>query len=187
MLTHSNLLGGVKQTMDLLIEDPKEFPENGKVIAVAPFFHIFGMTMVLLFGIRMGWNLLTVERFKPDVVIKMIRDEEPVMVPGVATIFIALHNYPGMESYGLDKVRLYTSGGASVPLGLLRSFERRTGRPIWEGYGLSEGAPATFNTYLRGPVGGSIGVPIPGTDAKIVDMDTGERATGTCPRKRRKS
>lgn len=175
MLTHANLLGGIKQTMDLLIEDPGAFPENGKVVAVAPFFHIFGMTMVLLFGIRMGWNLLTVERFKPDVVMEMIRDEKPVMVPGVATVFIALHNYPGMEHYGLDEVLLYTSGGASVPTELLRSFERRTGRPIWEGYGLSEGAPATFNTYLRGPVPGSIGVPIPGTDARIVDVESGER------------
>ena len=174
MLTHANLLGGVKQTMDLLIDDPAAFPENGKVIAVAPFFHIFGMTMVLLFGLRMGWNLLTVPRFQPDVVMEMIRDEEPVMLPGVATLFIAIHNYPDMESYGLDKVMLYTSGGASVPLGLLRSFERRTGRAIWEGYGLSEGAPATFNTYLRGSVGGSIGVPIPGTDVKIMDIETGE-------------
>ena len=174
MLTHANLLGGVKQTMDLLIDDPAAFPENGKVIAVAPFFHIFGMTMVLLFGLRMGWNLLTVPRFQPDVVMEMIRDEEPVMLPGVATLFIALHNYPDMESYGLDKVMLYTSGGASVPLGLLRSFERRTGRAIWEGYGLSEGAPATFNTYLRGSVGGSIGVPIPGTDVKIMDIETGK-------------
>jgi long-chain acyl-CoA synthetase len=174
MLTHANLLGGVKQTMDLLIDDPAAFPENGKVIAVAPFFHIFGMTMVLLFGLRMGWNLLTVPRFQPDVVMQMIRDEEPVMLPGVATLFVALHNYPDMESYGLDKVMLFTSGGASVPLGLLRSFERRTGRAIWEGYGLSEGAPATFNTYLRGSVGGSIGIPIPGTDVKIMDIETGE-------------
>ena len=174
MLTHANLLGGVKQTMDLLIDDPAAFPKNGKVIAVAPFFHIFGMTMVLLFGLRMGWNLLTVPRFQPDVVMQMIRDEEPVMLPGVATLFVALHNYPDMESYGLDKVMLFTSGGASVPLGLLHSFERRTGRAIWEGYGLSEGAPATFNTYLRGSVGGSIGVPIPGTDVKIMDIETGK-------------
>ena len=54
MLTHRNLLGGVQQTIDLLIEDPKQFPENGKVVAVAPLFHIFGMTMVLLFGFRHG-------------------------------------------------------------------------------------------------------------------------------------
>jgi long-chain acyl-CoA synthetase len=173
-LTHANLLGGVKQTMDLLIEDPAQFPENGKVIAVAPFFHIFGMTMVLLFGMRMGWNLLTVARFHPGAVMEMIRDQRPVYLAGVATIYTALHNYPDMESYGLDEVLLYTSGGAAVPISLLESFERRTGRPIYEGWGLSEGAPASFNTYLRGWVGGSIGVPIPGTDARIVDLETGE-------------
>ena len=175
MLSHANLLGGVKQTMDLLIEDPAEFPDNGKVIAVAPFFHIFGMTMVLLFGMRMGWNLLTVARFRPDTIMEMIRDEKPIYLAGVATLYTALHNYPDMESYGLDRVLLYTSGGAAVPISLLESFERRTGRPIFEGWGLSEGAPASFNTYLRGWVGGSIGVPIPGTDAKIVDLETGER------------
>ena len=175
MLTHANLLGGVKQTMDLLIEDPAKFPENGKVVAVAPFFHIFGMTMVLLFGLRRGWNLLTVPRFQPDAVMAMIRDEKPVYLAGVATLYTALHNYPDMESYGLNDVLLYTSGGAAVPLSLLKSFERRTGRPIYEGWGLSEGAPASFNTYLRGSVGGSIGVPIPGTDARIVDIETGER------------
>jgi long-chain acyl-CoA synthetase len=175
MLTHANLLGGVKQTMDLLIDNPAEFPDNGKVVAVAPFFHIFGMTMVLLFGMRMGWNLLTVARFQPDTVMEMIRDEEPIYLAGVATIYTALHNYPDMESYGLDEVLLYTSGGAAVPISLLKSFEERTGRPIYEGWGLSEGAPAAFNTYLRGPVGGSIGVPIPGTDARIVNIETGEK------------
>ena len=175
MLTHANLLGGVQQTIDLLIEDPEDFPENGKVVAVAPFFHIFGMTMVLLFGFRHGWNLLLVPRFQPDDMMQLIKREKPIMLAGVATLYTALHNYPNMEEYDLDEVLLYTSGGASVPVGLLESFERRTGRPIWEGYGLSEGAPVSFNTYLRGSVGGSIGVPIPGTDVRIVDIETGER------------
>jgi long-chain acyl-CoA synthetase len=175
MLTHNNLLGGVQQTIDLLIEEPKDFPENGKVVAVAPFFHIFGMTMVLLFGFRHGWNLLLVPRFQPDEMMRLIKREKPIMLAGVATLYMALHSYPGMEEYGLDDVLLYTSGGASVPVGLLRSFERRTGRPIWEGYGLSDGAPVSFNTYLQGSVGGSIGVPIPGTDVRIVDLETGEK------------
>lgn len=175
MLTHSNLLGGLQQTIDLLVEDPSDFPENGKVVAVAPLFHIFGMTMVLLFGLRHGWNLLLVPKFQPDQMMELIKRERPIMLAGVATLYTALHSYPEMESYGLDEVLLYTSGGASVPVGLLRSFERRTGRPIWEGYGLSEGAPVSFNTYLKGSVGGSIGVPIPGTDVRIVDIETGEK------------
>ena len=177
MLTHANLLGGIQQTLDLLVEDPRRFPENGKVVAVAPFFHIFGLTMVLLNGIRLGLNLLLVPRFQPDEMMQIIKEEKPVMLAGVATLYMALHGYPDMEEYGLDEVLLYTSGGASVPVGLLESFEKRTGRPIWEGYGLSEGAPVSFNTYLRGSVGGSIGVPIPGTDVRIVDIETGEEET----------
>jgi long-chain acyl-CoA synthetase len=175
MLTHGNLLGGVQQTIELLIEDPSNFPENGKAVAVAPFFHIFGMTMVLLFGFRHGWNLLLVPKFQPDEMMQLIKREKPIMLAGVATLYMALHSYPDMEEYGLDEVQLYTSGGAGVPVGLLNSFKRRTGRDIWEGYGLSEGAPVSFNTYLKGSVGGSIGVPIPGTDVKIVDTGTGER------------
>jgi len=175
MLTHGNLLGGVQQTIELLIEDPSNFPENGKAVAVAPFFHIFGMTMVLLFGFRQGWNLLLVPKFQPDEMMQLIKREKPIMLAGVATLYMALHSYPDMEEYGLDEVQLYTSGGAGVPVGLLNSFKRRTGRDIWEGYGLSEGAPVSFNTYLKGSVGGSIGVPIPGTDVKIVDTGTGER------------
>jgi long-chain acyl-CoA synthetase len=175
MLTHANLLGGVQQTIDLLIEDPSNFPENGRVVAVAPFFHIFGMTMVLLFGFRHGWNLLLVPKFQPDEMMQLIKREKPIMLAGVATLYMALHSYPDMEEYGLDEVLLYTSGGAGVPVGLLNSFKRRTGRDIWEGYGLSEGAPVSFNTYLKGSVGGSIGVPIPGTDVRIVDTETGEK------------
>ena len=175
MLTHANLLGGVQQTIDLLIEDPSDFPENGKVVAVAPLFHIFGMTMVLLFGFRHGWNLLLVPKFQPDEMMQRIKREKPIMLAGVATLYMALHSYPDMEEFGLDEVLLYTSGGASVPVGLLNSFKRRTGRDIWEGYGLSEGAPVSFNTYLKGSVGGSIGVPIPGTDVRIVDTETGEK------------
>jgi long-chain acyl-CoA synthetase len=106
---------------------------------------------------------------------RLIKREKPAMLGGVATIFTALHSYPDMESYGLDEVLLYISGGASVPAELLRSFERRTSRPIWEGYGLSEAGTVTINTYLRGPVSGSIGVPMPTLDAKIVDMETGEK------------
>ena len=175
MLTHANVLGGIRQTLDLLIEDAGDFPENGKAVAVAPLFHIFGLTMVMLNSLRLGLNMLLVPRFQPDEMMRLIKREKPVMLAGVATLYMALHSYPDMEEYGLGDVLLYTSGGASVPLGLLGSFERRTGRPIWEGYGLSEGAPVSFNTHLLGPRGGSIGVPIPGTDVRIVDLETGER------------
>jgi long-chain acyl-CoA synthetase len=173
MLTHRHLLSSIEENMNLLMEDPRDL-DGGKSVAVAPFFHIFGTTVVLLTSIRYGMNMLIVPRFQIDEMMKLIKDEQPVMLAGVATIFMALHSYPDMEEYGLDKVLLYVSGGAAVPVGLLQSFERRTGRSIYEGWGLSEGAPVTMNTYLRGPVPGSIGVPMPSTDLRIVDAETGE-------------
>jgi long-chain acyl-CoA synthetase len=66
MLTHANVLGGIRQTLDLLIEDAEDFPENGKSVAVAPLFHIFGLTMVMLNSLRLGLNMLLVPRFQPD-------------------------------------------------------------------------------------------------------------------------
>ena len=174
MLTHRSLLVSIETNISLVMEDPREL-EAKKTVAVAPFFHIFGNVVILLTSIRYGMNLLIVPRFQVNEMMRLIKREKPAMLGGVATIFTALHSYPDMESYGLDEVLLYISGGASVPAELLRSFERRTSRPIWEGYGLSEAGTVTINTYLRGPVSGSIGVPMPTLDAKIVDMETGEK------------
>jgi len=175
MLTHRNLLANVGQNIDLMLEDPRVL-EGGKSVAVAPFFHIFGTTVVLLAAIRHGMNMLMVPRFRVEEMMDLVRRERPAMLAGAATLFTALNNYPRMEEYGLDRVSLFVSGGASVPVELLESFRRRTGRPIYEGYGLSEGAPVSVNTYLRGPVGGSIGVPMPSTDMRILDAETGERS-----------
>jgi long-chain acyl-CoA synthetase len=173
MLTHRNLLANIEQNVSLALEDPRDL-DGGKSVAVAPFFHIFGTTVVLLTSIMNGMNMLLVPRFQVDEMTELIERERPAMLAGVATIFTALYGYPDMEEYGLDEVLLYVSGGQSVPVGLLESFERRTGQPIFEGYGLSEGAPVSINTYLRGPVGGSIGLPMPSTDMRIVDVETGK-------------
>ncbi|HSK85614.1 MAG TPA: long-chain fatty acid--CoA ligase [Rubrobacter sp.] len=172
MLTHHNLLCNIEQNVSLMMETPGTL-EGGKSVAVAPFFHIFGTTVVLLTSIRYGMNMLLVRRFQIEEMMELIKRERPAMLAGVATIFTALHGYPDMESYGLDEILLYVSGGASVPIDLLESFKRRTGRPLFEGYGLSEGAPVSINTYLRGPVPGSIGIPMPSTDMRIVDEETG--------------
>jgi long-chain acyl-CoA synthetase len=174
MHTHASFLGAVQQTTALLIEDTDAYPENAKTIAVAPLFHIFGTTMVLLLGLRLGWNLVLVPRFEPLALLELIRRERPVMLAGVATIFAAFNAQPDLERYELDRVRLFVSGGAAVPRALAQAFEARTGRPIWEGYGLSEAAPVSFNTYLA-PARGGTGVPVPGTDVRIVDLETGMR------------
>jgi long-chain acyl-CoA synthetase len=173
MLTHANLLGAIEQTSRLLMEEGTEPPPGSKAVAVAPFFHIFGFAMVLLLGLRRGWNLLCVPRFEPAGMLELIARETPAALAGVAPIFAALAGHPAADSAGLDRVSLYISGGAPVPEALMAAFHSRFGRDIWEGYGMSEAAPLAINTYLRGPRPGTVGVPIPGTDVRTVDLDTG--------------
>lgn len=176
MLTHGNLLAALQPTFDLVLAHDEGLPPGSKAVAAAPFFHIFGLTMVLLAGVHHGWNLLLVPRPTPDGLVDLVRRERPAYLAGVATLFTALVNHPDAATAGFDRVALYTSGGASVPEALLRAFERLSGRTLFEGYGLSEGAPVSFNTYLRGSVPGSIGIPVPGTTVRIVDPETGDDA-----------
>ncbi|MEZ5227849.1 MAG: AMP-binding protein [Acidimicrobiales bacterium] len=176
MLTHTNLLAGMQPTFDMVLADPDRLPPGSKAVAAAPFFHIFGLTMVLFAGLHHGWHLLLVPRPTPDGLVDLIRDQRPGYLGGVATLFTALVNHPEAATAGFDKLELYTSGGASVPEALLRNFEQLSGRTIFEGYGLSEGAPVSFNTHVRGSVSGSIGIPIPGTEVRIIDVETGDEA-----------
>src|SRR5215210_5782960 len=176
MLTHRNLVANVQQTLDLFIDDPAAFSNNQKIVAILPFFHIFGFTCVMLFGLRQGLNQLLLPRFDPGEVMELVRDEGPVMFSGVPTMYMAIVNSGlDLREYGFDGIRTYNSGGAPLPVNLKRAFEEKTGRPLFEGYGLSEASPVT---HINPPfVGqgreGSIGVPVPSTDARIVDVETG--------------
>jgi long-chain acyl-CoA synthetase len=176
MLTHRNLIANVQQALDLFVDDPASFSNNQGVMGVLPMFHIFGLTCVMLFGIRQGLNQLLLPRFDVDEVLKLVKEHEPVMFSGVPTMYMAL-NSSGMDlkEHGFGKVRIYNSGGAAMPINVRRAFEKKTGRPVFEGYGLSEASPVThFNPPFMGQGReGSIGVPIPSTDARIVDVETG--------------
>jgi long-chain acyl-CoA synthetase len=178
MLTHRNLVANVQQMLDVFIDDPAAFSNNQKIVAILPFFHIFGFTCVMLFGTRQGLNQLLLPRFDVEEVMALVKDEEPVMFSGVPTMYIALNSSGGdLREYGFNRIRTYNSGGAPLPVNLKRDFEGKTGRPLLEGYGLSEASPVT---HINPPFAGqgregSIGVPIPSTDARVVDVETGTR------------
>ena len=176
MLTHRNLVANVQQTLDLFVDDPAAFSNNQSIVAILPFFHIYGLTCVMLFGIRQGLNQLLLPRFDPLEVMNLVRDDEPVLFAGVPTMYMALNSLGvDLKEYSFDKVRTYNSGGSALPVNLKRSFEQKTGRILFEGYGLSEASPVThFNPPFAGESReGSIGVPVPSTDARIVDVGTG--------------
>jgi long-chain acyl-CoA synthetase len=178
MLTHRNLVANVQQMLDVCIDDPAAFSNNQKIVAILPFFHIFGFTCVMLFGIRQGLNQLLLPRFDAEEVMDLVKDEGPVMFSGVPTMYMAINSGGAdLREYGFDRVRIYNSGGAPLPVNLKRAFEEKIGRPLLEGYGLSEASPVT---HINPPFAGqgregSIGVPIPSTDARVVDVGTGTR------------
>ena len=178
MLTHRNLVANVQQALDVCIDDPGAFSNNQKIMGILPMFHIFGLTCVMLFGIRQGLNQLLLPKFDPAEVMELVRETSPVMFSGVPTMYMGLlAGGADLLEYGFGSVRTYTSGGSALPVNLKRSFEEKTGRPLFEGYGLSEASPVThFNPPFVGEGReGSIGVPVPSTDSLVVDAETGER------------
>jgi len=178
MLTHHNLAANVRQSIDMFVDDPAAFANNEKVIGVLPFFHIYGLTCVMLFGIVEGLNQLLLPRFEVADVLELFLNERPVMFSGVPTMYMALNaSGADLRKHHLHEVRTYTAGGAALPVNLKRSFEENTGRPLFEGYGLSEASPVThFNPSFAGAGReGSVGIPIPSTEVRIVDVETGEK------------
>ncbi|CAA9447460.1 MAG: Long-chain-fatty-acid--CoA ligase [uncultured Rubrobacteraceae bacterium] len=176
MLTHRNLVANVQQALTLFISDPADFSDNQAIMGILPLFHIFGLTCVMLFGLRQGLNQVLVPRFDSVEVMDLVREHRPVMFSGVPTMYMALvASGADLEGYGFGEVRVFNSGGAALPVNLKRAFEEKVGSSVYEGYGLSEASPVThFNPPFTGEAReGSIGVPVPGTDARIVDVETG--------------
>ena len=176
MLTHRNLAANVQQAIQVFVEGEEDLANNEGSVAVLPYFHIFGLTSVMMFSIRLGCKQLLLPRFEVQEVLQLVKDNEPALFAGVPTMYMGLHaSGVDLKEYGFDKIRIFNSGGAAMPVNLLHALEEKTGRNIYEGYGLSEASPVThFNPTFAERRPGSIGVPIPSTDAKIVDVENGE-------------
>ncbi|HUH99779.1 MAG TPA: long-chain fatty acid--CoA ligase [Nitrososphaerales archaeon] len=168
MLTHSNLYMNAAVTA-------RWFPLKGDDIALGalPFFHIYGMTAAMNAPLSAGGSIVLLPRFEVDTVMKVIQDEKITSFCGVPTMYIAVINHPNVAKFSLRTVRGCISGGAALPRAVSEGFARITGGTLVEGYGLSESSPVTHcNPMGEGaaPRDGSIGVPVPFTDAKVVDM-----------------
>jgi long-chain acyl-CoA synthetase len=175
MLTHKNIWANVVQTESWMHPG---YAINGseRYLVVIPYFHIYAFTVCMMVGLRIGAVQIIHPKYDPEQVLTSIRDLRPTYFPAVPTVFVSLLTHPHAGEYGLDRVRLFNSGGAPCPVEVLEQFERRTGRPLNEGYGLSETSPVTHSTpQLAMRKLGSIGLPFPDTDMKIVDLETGTR------------
>lgn len=177
MLTHSNLVANIYQSIS---NRDEEKAGEIRLLMILPLFHSYGM-LVMNMGLCRGARLVLLPRFEIDAVMQAIKEHEITDFPGVPTMYVAVLNYPNAEAYGISRIRNISSGGAAMPVEVIEGFVKRFGATIGEGYGLSEASPAThanptWDPSLRKP--GSIGIPLRGTDARIVDLETGTRVLG---------
>jgi long-chain acyl-CoA synthetase len=176
MLTHRNLVANVQQTIDVFVRDPAQFTGR-RCVGALPFFHIYGLTCVMLFGIKLGIEQVLLPRFEVNEALAVFENDRPTMFSGVPTMYMALlASGADLRKHHLHDVQIFNSGGSALPVNLKRSFEEKVGKPLFEGYGLSEASPVTHNNppFLGQGSEGSIGIPIPSTDARVVDVETGE-------------
>jgi long-chain acyl-CoA synthetase len=174
MLTHRNIFANVIQTE--LWHRRSVDRGDDRHLLVIPYFHIYGLTVGLMLGVWMGARQLLVPKYEVEVVLNAIRDYQPTYFPAVPTIFVSLLNHPRLRECGLDRVRTFNSGSAPLPVEVLERFERQVNVTLNEGYGLSEASPVTHSTpHLARRKPGSIGLPLPDTDVKVVDLETGTR------------
>jgi long-chain acyl-CoA synthetase len=144
------------------------------LLIALPLFHSFGQTVQMNAGILLGNTLVFVARFDPDAVLAGMEKENVTLFAGVPTMYWGLLNHPDAEKYDLKKIenslRLGTSGGAAMPVEVMKSFEEKFKIAILEGYGLSETSPvASFSRLDKPRKPGSIGVPIQGIEMMIAD------------------
>jgi len=173
MLTHRNILSNVLQIASWF-PDLKRGKE--RFLSVLPFFHVFGLTVTLNFPIYVGCAGIIMPRFDAGELIKTISRKKPTIFPGVPSIYTVLMAHPKVDSFDLSSVRFCVTGSAPMPVDVMRRFEQKTGSKIVEGYGLSEASPVTHANPIDGMrKPGSIGVPLPDTDCRIVDPETGTR------------
>jgi long-chain acyl-CoA synthetase len=143
-----------------------------------PLFHSFGQTCGLNAAISAGACLTLIPRFDPVTALKVIERDRVTVFEGVPTMYVAMLN-AGAEVADTTTLRLCISGGAALPVEVLRGFEQAFGATILEGYGLSETSPvATFNTTQQGRKPGSIGLPIAGVEVRIVDSNGADLPDG---------
>jgi len=172
MLTHYNIFSNVVQT-SILHKAALRRGEDRDLLVI-PYFHIYGFTVGLMSGTWNGVQQILIPKYDVEALLVAIRDYRPTYFPAVPTIYISLLNHPKAKAYGIDKIRSFNCGSAPLPVEVIEQFERMTGGTLNEGYGLSEASPVTHTTpSLSRRKPGSIGIPLPDTDIKIVDLETG--------------
>jgi acyl-CoA synthetase (AMP-forming)/AMP-acid ligase II len=175
MLTHRNLVANVCQSAQ---DRPPETWNRNRVIAVLPFFHIYGLVWLMNLPFYCGDTVVTMPRFDLREFLRMVQDYRITHALVVPPIVLALTKHPLVDEFDLSSLRFVGSGAAPLSAELELACAERLGCRVAQGYGLTETSPTTHRVTedLAGQMPGSIGPPVPNTECRIVDVITGEDA-----------
>jgi acyl-CoA synthetase (AMP-forming)/AMP-acid ligase II len=172
MLTHRNLVANICQTENL-----DETDDHEVLIGVLPFFHSYGMTVIMAASLTRGATIVTMPRFDLEGFCGLIQKHEVTLSYVVPPILVGLAKHPVVDNYDLSSLKFLNSGAAPLGEDLARAVEQRIGCVVKQGYGLTETSPVTHTTpYAKGvPIKvEAVGVAIPNTECKILDIASGE-------------
>ena len=173
MLSHRNLVANALQTRHWMPE-AKEGQE--RFLSALPFSHSYGLTTALTVPVTLGATLILKAQFQVADVLQSIKQHRPTIFPGVPSMYMAISGFRGVRKYGIRSIKACISGSAPLPVEAQEAFEKLTKGRLVEGYGLTEASPVTHANPLGGQRKvGSIGVPLPSTEAVIVDLTQGRR------------
>ena len=166
-LTHENILRNVEVTVDLFGLD-----DRAVTLGALPFFHAFGQTCALNATVSVGGTLTLIPRFEAGKALAILQRDAVTVFEGVPTMYAAMLHHDGADAADTSALEVCVSGGAAMPVEIMRAFEDKFGCEILDGYGLSETSPvASFNRRGRERKPGSIGLPVSGVDMRLVDDD----------------
>ena len=172
MLTHFNLLANICQ---LGLPGLEPVTEKDRVMAVLPFFHIYGMVVILLRGLHCGATLVTLPRFDLEQFLNIMQDYSITRTYLVPPIVLAMAKQPRVEEFDLSHLKSVNCGAAPLGEEVALQFMKRLGCVLKQGYGLTEASPVThlMPESAKGVKLGSIGPPLSNTECRVVDMESG--------------
>lgn len=168
MLTHRSLVANILQA-----GYPLPTNDDDKVLAVLPFYHIYGLTIILGLSLFKGSTIVTLPRFDLEQALRIMQDQGITVAPLVPPIIVALAKHPIVDQFDLSKIKFIGSGAAPLGDNVERAATARVGTSLVQGYGMTETSAATHINPVDKTRSGSVGVLLPSTLCKIVDLETG--------------
>jgi len=170
LLTHRNLAFDARASAKL----HDGIRADDKMLGVLPLFHIYGMTITMIATLFEGGSYWPMSQWDAEAALELVESEGITLLHGVPAMYNDVINTPGAEAYDLSSVRFANSGGASIPIEVLETFQSTFDVDLFEGYGLTETAPVTHANRPGDNRPGSIGKPIPGVESMVVDNEFDE-------------